>query len=1855
LTTNNFQQLFVGCENLSAPICELFDSTFLDNTQETLFGPRLCGPRLCSDAYDPKEYARSKYRRRMIAEERKRQTQRNKELKSGRKSLPKNRKELLKKPHLYSDSFPGLSALAANGCTSMAKTWMQCVEQAQDKGYEDIISVVEQILLLYFALKDAKNARHFASIVMLYLSSKVERGLCNAILRLVFSSETEEGIGCSSFFTDTPRIEEMCADFASQKDFEKFSESLSNASTKYSDFRKSAIFDKVTDLMSILLAVGLINDNKTLPVTVKGIELYRFHAAKGRKNYGDLVESLLDTAKFLVERGHKCFTESSWYPLMYSEDKGLAFEKEYCLLIGNFEFVRLGQYIESPFLDHAEFDLRLTNAITVCEGLLNACPKGERAFITKRLENLNKIRATDKLINHGGGLRPAPFTFLIHGTSSIAKSSIVNNLMTYCLQRMALEEGKEDYVVDPDAICTLNEMDKYHSDYKSFTQAVLLDDLANAKRETVDVNPTVNIINFVNNIKRTAIMAEANLKGMIQLNPRLVCATTNVWEKWAREYSNEPLSALRRFQYHIRARVKSDFRKSGTVMVDGKKLAEATNAENFCPDAWEFDVYEYIGVDEGKDTCQKPVAELVYFPNAAGRAQEAYQLNFGELMQLLAHGIHEHRKIQYSVVETSQKTFAQKLCPHGSFPTWCKECGGSNFYSTEHMPKDRQYQVVPMDDEEELYYKEKARLQKEYEKKDIVSRARQEFAEEHPDWLPMEAPARKIFPKRKGRNGRRRIRLPTSSKRLQSDAGSRWTNYDLPRDHPYHPRHAPFMEYEWVPAYVKFAYKMWLNSTLGLVKFAIRDFRDWYRENVHFVDAAFMACGSIPPGFYRAETWMENQTPKQLKAVLITWRSAFKTAGELAHAEYQMRKAMMSERIGEAREELHRWRKSPWNDYTSYIPKRLFESAKMQWLITWTRSREFVKQYTNFSRIYATCVLGLGYFDPAVFVPGVASYIVGSVIILRARKDWLIAKVSESRELMPGLVKKIRDHEISMGKLLFVCFAAVLALYALYLMIRKLRGTLKADGNGMSVTAEENNVWLAPTLEPLPEGVDVHHSVDGLTPAVHKNLANVCLGGKVSNGLFIDSNLLLLPHHVMPTSEVNLQITMSNPEFMCGKNFECMISPTDCCRLHSESDLMAVYVARSGDMKNLTKFFPDELTKREISTRMLWKSADGERHQTLTKFNSFGKVKSDHASFTNGAYYRMSNPSFAGLCCATHLFESSTNCYIAGFHLAGTRKADGLNAAEMVTKDMISKVRDQLDSRTSIIFTSSSANMRTDAYGISFVPEPEIPMRSPLRYQESGQVAHFGSLPQFRVRPKSSVITSPISPLIEEHCGVPQQWGPPANCRKDETKIRDWAPYQKYIAGAGNAFQEFPEHLLSRAVDDYIGQIDRMCATQFGKGVLSNVRVLSEVETVSGVDGLKFVDAMKTGTSMGFPINKSKENFIITLDPEEFEQECPRTLDAETLSLAEEARECYARRERHYPVFKACTKDEPTKLSKLKVRVFQAAPAALQYNIRKYFLTICHFMSSAPLTTECAVGINSQGPAWTELNEHICKFGDDRMVAGDFKAYDQHMSARMVLCAFTVFEHIARKAGYSDEDLLIMRGIASDVAYPVVNLNGELIQLFGSNPSGQNLTVYVNSVVNSIYQRCVFFALYPDYKGFFDDAVALITYGDDNKMGVSKDYPKYNHTNMQKVYARYGIEYTMADKEAESVPYVTNSGSDFIKRDPVFVEKYSYTDFTGEEHHGMYWACLDQMSIFKSLHCNLASQAETPIAVAAQCLDQAMSEFFFHGPEVFKERHDQLKRVVIEAGLSDVISPRFYQDFDTREALWMEKYGISIK
>ena len=1592
-----------------------------------------------------------------------------------------------------------VSTLLMNGCYSMAATFKTIKEKkSSEEGWDTAIHHIESIILTYFALRDAKNVRHFVSILLLSIKAQCkDRALTTKVIKAIFGTDETEGIASyllssvvtpkqpktsKPLFSDAVGLEKPQTEQDSK--FQGFMQQFWNLGSGVLNLKNTAVIGKISSLMGILLALGFISDNKQFNFSVKGLELFRFQAAKGHKNMGDLLEVLMTTGAFFCERGYKCFVQGSVEPLFFDNNHDLQFDKDYTQIVANFDAVKIGDYKAAPWMDERDFELNLSNALIYCEKLLGSVDKHARPYVCKRFENLQKIHSDFELVRSTGGLRPAPFTFCVFGTSGVGKSTVVQNLLTYSLQNIARLKGKDNFEVNPDCICTLNEQDQYHSDYMGHTQAVVLDDLANASFEATDINPTHNIINFVNNIRRTAIRAEAEMKGKIQIEPLVVCATTNVRDKWARHFSNEPVAVLRRFGIHIEVTVKEGFKREGTTFIDTFRLAQESARGNYTPDAWEFTLYEYIGLTQGPDSPQKPASNPILYMKD-GEMVKAKNVDFGVVMDIFQERIKAHLIAQESVVSASNSTFSRTLCPHGKFSDWCSECK-----SIKCKPVKRQ-------------------------------------------------PAAPTKPQ-----------LHSDSRTLQ-----------------------------------------------------------------------------------------------------------------------------VSDNVGWLVDEYERLRKIPLFDWVSWIPKSTFQKKPFQWGLSCLRSRDYLGQCIFSTKCYMSGLMLSSYaVGSTVLFPGISLFCFSAMAVASARKNYLMKKISESRELMPYLIKNVRDADIDGGKKLCAVFGAFLAIHAMYKSLKSISSLpgLVPDGNTYALPVETENVWLRPELEPLPQGLNVSHSVVDLSTVVAKQQAYLEFrkSGEEEfdccNGLFIDSNCLLIPNHMKPEKLMYLKVQMTSPETLSGKNFVCMIAPEQCVTITpttrsmvtkiafgaAKSDLCLCYIASSGSMKSLWNFFPESLSTRPIVTRLVWKNNKGYTVSWKTRFSSFGTADTNSAEFTNGAYYTLSEPGFGGLCMAIHLHDSASKSYIAGFHLASCRSTKSLNCAEMVSRADLRAARELLNGRSNVVLTSSSGHMRTEAYGIDYTPLPEIPAKSPTRFQTSGHVAIYGSLPQFNVRPKSAVIASPISDHVAEVMGVKQQWGPPATCRLGETRIPAWLPNQKYLAGAGNATQEFPAGVLAWAYEDYIAQMDRIMATPDGAECLEKVRPLTDVEIVSGIDGMRFVDAMKPTTSMGFPLNKPKRTWLIPLDPEDYDQACPTDFDEETKALANDLRDSYLKGERGYPIFKACMKDEPTKLTKDKVRVFQAAPAHFQHQIRKYNLMICHFLSSFALGTECCVGTNSQSPVWDALQRWLIAFGGERVVAGDFVAYDQHMSPNMTLLGFKVFEHIGRRAGYSEDDLTVMRGIATECAYPIVLLNGDLLQLFGSNPSGQNLTVYINSIVNSLYQRCVFKTLYPEYKGFFEDVVHLMTYGDDNKMSVHSDYPRYNHTEMQKVYNSMGIEYTMADKEADSVPYVDHTSADFLKRKSRFEPAYHFRNEDGSVHEGMWIAMLDENSIFKSLHSNLGSSSVSPDEVATQCIEGAAREWYFYGREMFERRKEQLDIIVRRMGYQDLMIDPYWYDYDERESRWLAQYHV---
>jgi hypothetical protein len=238
----------------------------------------------------------------------------------------------------------------------------------------------------------------------------------------------------------------------------------------------------------------------------------------------------------------------------------------------------------------------------------------------------------------------------------------------------------------------------------------------------------------------------------------------------------------------------------------------------------------------------------------------------------------------------------------------------------------------------------------------------------------------------------------------------------------------------------------------------------------------------------------------------------------------------------------------------------------------------------------------------------------------------------------------------------------------------------------------------------------------------------------------------------------------------------------------------------------------------------------------------------------------------------------------------------------------------------------------------------------------------------------------------------------------------------------------------------------------------------------------------------------------------------------------------------------------------------------------------------------------------------LTQFGEDRIFAGDYSKYDKKMSPTFILAAFEILIDIAKASGKYDEgDLRVMWGIAYDTAFPVMDFNGDLVEFFGSNPSGHPLTVIINSLVNSLYMRYCYYVQNPKKEvESFKKNVALMTYGDDNVAGVNRECDFFNHTVVQNTLARVGVKYTMADKESQSVPFIHINDVEFLKR------KWRW-----EAELESYVCPLAEASIHKMLTRTVKSKVVSDRMQAASILDTACREYFWYGREVFEQKRKE--------------------------------------
>jgi hypothetical protein len=786
----------------------------------------------------------------------------------------------------------------------------------------------------------------------------------------------------------------------------------------------------------------------------------------------------------------------------------------------------------------------------------------------------------------------------------------------------------------------------------------------------------------------------------------------------------------------------------------------------------------------------------------------------------------------------------------------------------------------------------------------------------------------------------------------------------------------------------------------------------------------------------------------------------------------------------------------------------------------------------------------------------------------------------------------------------------------------------------INIRDEKANPWLVADISPLPMSEPSKTTTcENLALAMRTNLIGIVSDQhKTTLGFYVTSNFLLIPTHFAiehKKKDFCIKCYKTSADKV-GSYFRDKLSLAYSVRI-PQTDFTLCYVTSGGSMKNMQKFFPESSKIPQTAAKLVTRDIMDDSLRSIPMLFRGTTTVAHTVSTFLGSYYTLPISTASGMCMSP-VISDGRGSSILGFHLGGKGKLGGCGT---LTIDQIELALKTLSLVDGVVLSASSGYLKPNmgsfpvtTYGQEILSGDTIHPKSAVNFLTEGACIDVYGEVGTRTTPYSSVTPTLISDSVAQVFDVPQQWGPP------KMKGKGRYPYQATLVHAA-----VPSLPLGSVLAQSVGSIKSISAELKERiPELFKAGPLSSVATVSGLDGVKFIDPMNFNTSPGFPLKGSKHPLLIDLDPKDY-PECsmPRTFIPEIWNEYGEMVTLLLSGKRCYIIWKSCLKDEATKLTKDKVRVFQSAPLVLQLLIRKYFLPIVRIIQMNPILFECAVGINAEGLEWEQLWNAAMKKGTDRVLAGDYSKYDVRMPAQITIAAFDILIDIARKcSGYTPDDIYLMEMMVNEVVYPVMSFNGDLIQLFGTNPSGQNLTVIINSLGNSLLLRCGFFTMYPTKN--FKSECSFITYGDDVIGTVSEECKDFTHITYAEYLSGHDMKFTMPDKESTPTHYMKECDVDFLKRKCVF-----------NPDLGQKVGLLCEDSIYKRLHAHLTSKELSYEMHSAQNIESSLHDWFYYGRDVFDDRRDKLRQVA-KACEIEHLCPALEIPYDQRVNRWRHKY-----
>lgn len=860
---------------------------------------------------------------------------------------------------------------------------------------------------------------------------------------------------------------------------------------------------------------------------------------------------------------------------------------------------------------------------------------------------------------------------------------------------------------------------------------------------------------------------------------------------------------------------------------------------------------------------------------------------------------------------------------------------------------------------------------------------------------------------------------------------------------------------------------------------------------------------------------------------------------------------------------------------------------------------------------------------------------------------------------------RVRDKKIFfIGSLTIMAFGMMVK--GIFFRDKSQNGVPDCQSNGSipEVWQDETNIWKRDYV--TPHTIRVPRELQGLPVdttknSVRANVVKVSFQSSTSTrqtnyATYVGDGYWMLNKHFLDGAPSGVPMSFHQPwggkfglhTFAYTRDLVQEIPGSDVC-------LIKPNVRRMADIKRL---LPETLEAfrspgvAKLTSSILYPEKETTAYSgtyigTQTFGTDSGSISSDFvvASVTK-------SPTSPGDCGLPYLCDVSAvqgrGCFLMGFHMGACGTTPQVYSVVLTLKQFTTAVKTYEGKHIGVFAQSGDAPF--EYYDLDSGEAVPVEVSAPHHKSSAAHsgggttVEYLGKLVGAPLaKPKSHVTPSYISASYAAVSGVQREHGPPGG----GSPMAQPKHYQAQFDGVANIAPGFPTALLDKAAGCYLERVST------DANVLNNlyrIYPMTIQETINGIPGRHGVDRMVMNTSAGYPHGGAKRRFFRdvgndTLLPKDGLQKAIDSME-----------EVYAAGKSARPIFMCNLKDEPTRLDKEKVRVFAGAPLVFSILVRKYLLGLASVMSlpACREAFECAVGTNCFGAEWGKMRNYLVQHGQENIVAGDYKAFDQNMRASVTERALGIMYKIVRTCTrYGERDLVIVRGILTDLMYPTYLSQGELYTVAGSNPSGNNLTVMINCVVNSLYVRCVYYAAQPPETPLsFNDTVSLMTYGDDNIMGVSSEVTEwFNHTTLMVELRKVGIVFTMPDKTAESIPLVEISSADFLKRE--FVERTVRVTTVGADSQSRTFDArvvlcpLTVTSISKMLHCYRGGALSLRDAAVVN-IDGALREAVHHGPEYYSQLRSHLQIVVEQEDLLELGElPTFDETFKSwYEANW---------